>query len=264
MALALPRLVAAALPSPRFITVWQRHRDVFRHLWVNQALLPIVEPIITLLVLGFGLGQFVDLGNGQDYIAFIAPGMMAAFPMWQAVFVCSWGAWIRMETQQSYQSMIATPLEPEDVAAGEIAWGTTMSLISTFYVLIMIAALGLVHSPLVLLMPPVAVMHGVLLASMALAYTASIKTASAMEYFFTIGVIPMFWFGDIFFPRDRLPEGLQVAGWFVPTSHTVAIYRGLLSGNAGPSLFGHFLWLLVVGTALFLLALHRVRRRLIR
>ncbi len=263
MALSMPRPAPLSLPSPRFVAVWQRHIDVFRHLWVTRSVLPVVEPLITFLVLGFGLGQFVDLDGGRDYIEFLAPGMMAAFPMWHAFFICLWGSWIRMDSEHAYDAIIATPLEPEDVAAGEIAWATTMVLLTTFYVLLMSLAFGLVSSPLVVLTLPVAALHGWLLASMALSYSTSISSSSQIDYFFTIVALPMFWVGDVFFPKEDLPAAMQGVGWLMPLTHTVAVYRGLMEGAVGWGTLGDLAWLAVVAWLFFQLAMWRTRKRLV-
>jgi len=263
MALSMARPAPLSLPSPRFVAVWQRHVDVFWHLWVSRSALPVVEPLVTFLVLGFGLGQFVDLDSEKEYIEFIAPGMMAAFPMWQAFFICLWGSWIRMDSEHAYDAIIATPLEPEDVAAGEIAWATTMVMLTTFYVLLMSLAFGLVGSPLVVLTLPVAVLHGWMLASMALSYSTSISSSSQMDYFFTIVALPMFWVGDVFFPKEDLPEALQVVSWFMPVTHTVAVYRGLMDGDVSWGTLGDLAWIAIVGWLFFQLAMWRTRKRLV-
>ncbi len=251
------------IPSGRFLAVWRRHLDVFMYRRFQHLALPLVEPALTFSILGFGLGQFVELESGQDYAAFIAPGFLAAFPMWQAVFVCTWGSWLRMNTQQLFQSIVATPLEPEDVAAGEIAWGTTMALLSSLYVLGISLAFGLVDSPLAALVLPVAVVHGLLLSSLALAFASRMADSSALEYFFTVVALPMFWFGDVFFPVAELPEALQTVSWFVPTTHTVAIYRGLFAGHLEWAMLGDLAWIITVGSAFFFLALRGVRSKLV-
>ncbi|HWO93764.1 MAG TPA: ABC transporter permease [Dehalococcoidia bacterium] len=250
-------------PTWRFLAVWQRHLDAAQHTWVSAALMPAVEPLLTFLVLGFGLGQFVELEGGQEYRDFIAPGMLAAFPMWQAVFVCTWEAWMRMESNRTYHAMIATPVEPEEVAAGDVAWAATLGTLSTSYVFLMALAFGAINSPLALLILPLSLVHTAMLGSMALTYTTAIGNSSNLNYFFTIVVLPMFWFGDVFVPIDTLPEGLQALGWFVPTTHTTAIYRGLMNGEVELTMVGDLAWLGAAFAVFVLLAMRFMRRRLI-
>ena len=63
--------------SWRFIRVWQRNRDVFFRLWRSEIPVMVAEPIIILLAMGLGLGTYVGLVNGQSYIEFVAPGIIA-------------------------------------------------------------------------------------------------------------------------------------------------------------------------------------------
>ncbi|MDO8613895.1 MAG: ABC transporter permease, partial [Dehalococcoidia bacterium] len=137
--------------SLRSLRVWQRNRDVYLQLWKSELIWPLVEPLITLFALGVGLGGLVDLDSGQSYIEFIAPGLLAVWPMWSASAECGWGSFFRMENQRTFDAIIATPVSIEDVITGEILWGATRALISTAYILVVISAWGLVDSPLAVL-----------------------------------------------------------------------------------------------------------------
>ena len=81
--------------SLRALRVWQRNRDVYLRLWRSELVWPLAEPIISLLALGIGLGGLVELPSGQRYIEFIAPGLLAVFPMWAAAGECAWGSFFR-------------------------------------------------------------------------------------------------------------------------------------------------------------------------
>ena len=261
---------AQRIPFPdvsyRAFRVWQRNRDVYLRLWKAEAIWPLAEPLITLLALGVGLGGLVEpeeLG-GQKYIDFIAPGILAVFPMWAAAGECGWGSFFRMENQRTYQAIIATPVSVEDVITGEIMWGATRGLISSLYILAVTAAFGLLDSPMALLVPVMAYLSGLMFASISLSYTSIARSISSLNYFFALFVTPQFWLGGVFFPLDRLPEGLQTFTWFVPTTHVVAIYRGLVEGSLHWSHLGDLAWIVAVTGVFYLVALWSMRRRLIQ
>ena len=65
--------------SWRSYRVWQRHRDVFLRLWHSEAPAAIAEPVILLLAFGLGMGAYIGLIDGQRYIEFLAPGVIAAW-----------------------------------------------------------------------------------------------------------------------------------------------------------------------------------------
>jgi lipooligosaccharide transport system permease protein len=268
MSIALPGL-GIRLPdvSYRAYRVWQRNRDVYLRLWKAEAIWPLAEPLITLLALGLGLGELIteaELPGDQRYIEFIAPGILAAFPMWSAAAECGWGSFFRMENQRTYHAIIATPVSIEDVITGEILWGATRGFISSVYILAVTAAFLLLDSPMVLLALPIAYVSSFMFASISLAYTSIARSISSLNYFFALFITPQFWLSGVFFPLERLPEELQVASWFMPATHVVNIYRGLSGGNLGWGHLGDMAWIAVVAAVFYYVALISMRRRLIQ
>jgi len=250
--------------SLRSLRVWQRNRDVYLQLWKSEIVWPLVEPIVTLFALGVGLGGLVDLGTGQRYIEFIAPGLLAVWPMWAASAECGWGSFFRMENQRTFDAIVATPVSIEDVITGEILWGATRALISTAYILVVIAAWGLVDSPLAVLVLPAAVIPGIMFASISLSYTSVAWSISSLNYFFAVFITPMFWLAGVFFPVERLPGWAQTAAWWLPATHAVEVYRALTSGDLEWSHLGDVVWMVVVAAAFYAIALFSMRRRLVK
>ncbi|MEE8345788.1 MAG: ABC transporter permease [Dehalococcoidia bacterium] len=250
--------------SLRALRVWQRNRDVYLQLWKSEIIWPVVEPLITLFALGVGLGGLVDLESGQPYIEFIAPGLLAVWPMWAASAECGWGSFFRMENQRTYEAILATPVSVEDVITGEILWGATRALISATYILVVITAWGLVDSPLAILVLPLTVLTGVMFASISLSYTSVAWSISSLNYFFAVFITPMFWLSGVFFPIERLPEWGQKVAWWIPATHAAEVYRGLVSGDLHWSHLGDIAWMVVAVAMFYSLALFSMRRRLVK
>ena len=74
-----------------------------------------VEPVLYLVALGFGLGAFVKEINGVPYIKFIAPGLIASSSMFAAAFECTYGTYIRMTYQKTFDAILATPVNIDDL-----------------------------------------------------------------------------------------------------------------------------------------------------
>ena len=187
--------------------VWQRHRDVALQLWRSETLGIAVEPWAVILALGLGLGRFVELDSGQDYVQFLAPGLLAVFPMFAAVFECAWGSYVRLEMQHTFHAIIATPVSVDDVITGEILWGTTRATVNASYILLVEIALspwlGMVHSPWALLAIPLSALVGLLFSSIALTFVSVARALSQFSYFFNLLIIPMFWFSGCVLPLRR-------------------------------------------------------------
>ena len=265
MTIALPRVaIHAPDVSYRAYRVWQRNRDVYLRLWKSEAIWPLAEPIITLLALGLGLGELVELESGQRYIEFIAPGLLAVYPMWAAAGECAWGSFFRMDTQKTFNAITATPVSIEDVITGEILWGATRALINGAYVLAVAAMFVLLDSPLAILCLPVIFLSGLMFASISLSYTSIARSISSLNYFFALFITPQFWLGGVFFPLDVLPAWAERASWFIPATHVVAIYRGLVEGSLEWSHLGDLAWMLAMTAVFYVVALFAMRRRLIQ
>lgn len=250
------------LLSWRFIRVWQRNRDVFFKLWHSEAPGFVIEPIIVILAMGFGLGAYVGLVDGQKYIEFVTPGIIAGYAMFSATFECTYASFVRMEYQKTYDAIIATPLGVEDVTAGEIFWGATRSFMTGTVMLVIAAAFQLVHSPWALLIPVIAFVQGLMFAAMAMFFTSIVPHIYSINYFFSLFITPMFYFSGVFFPLSSFPEIIQNLSWIAPLTPVVTLTRAVINGHFQPEL----LWPLVLIVALtclfFYLSLITMRRRL--
>jgi len=248
--------------SWRFIRMWQRNRDVFFRLWHAEAPGFVVEPVLVLLAMGLGLGAYVGLIDGQRYIEFIAPGIIAAYAMFSASFECTYGTFFRMEYQRTFDAIIATPLNVEDVIAGEIFWGATRSLMTGTMILAVAAAFQLVHSPWALLIPIVCFLEGIMFAAIAMLFTSVVPYIYSFNYYFTLFVTPMFFFSGVFFPLSSFPEIVQTLSWIVPLTPAVHLTRALIGGEVGIGLLWPLALIIVLTVLFFAISLVTMRRRL--
>lgn len=244
--------------------MWQRNAVLFKRGWRLFVLPNFFEPVLYLLSIGLGLGLYVGQQiMGVDYVMFIAPGLAAASAMNGAVFEVTYNIYVKLQYIRLYDAVITTPLEPEDVAAGELLWAVTRSLMYGVTFVGVTAVLGYVQSPLVLLAPFALALIGIAFASLGLIVTAVIPRMELFTYFFTMLITPMFLFSGIFFPIEQLPNAAQPVAWFTPLHHGVELLRALsLTGDLS-SAGGHALWLLVFCAIVFPPAINLFRRRLV-
>jgi lipooligosaccharide transport system permease protein len=249
-------------PSYRSLRVWQRNRDVFFKLWRTEVPGFFAEPILILLAMGVGLGTYVALG--QSYLEFIAPGIVAAYAMFSASSECTYGSFVRMKFQRTFDAIIATPVNMEDVVAGEIFWGATRSLLTTLAILIVIAAFGLVHSPWALLTIPLSVLAGLMFSSIALFFTSLSATIYTFNYYFTLFITPMFFFSGVFFPLDAFSPTVQKLCWISPLTPVANLSRALVSGHPGEGAWWGLVIIIGLTAIFFPLSLVMMRRRLLK
>ena len=248
--------------SWRFIRMWQRDRDVFLRLWHAEAPGFVAEPIMILLAMGLGLGAYVGLVDGQRYIEFIAPGIIASYAMFSASFECTYGSFWRMEHQRTYDAIIATPLSVEDVVAGEIFWGATRSLITGSVILVVATVFQLVSSPWALLIPLLSFLAGIMFSSIAILFTSLVPSFYSFNYFFTLFITPMFFFSGVFFPLSSFPEIVQTLSWIAPLTPVVHLTRALFWGEFHLNLLLALALIIVLTFFFFSISLVTMKRRL--
>ena len=248
--------------SWRFIRVWQRNRDVFFRLWHSEAPGFVAEPIIILLAMGVGLGAYIGLVDGQKYIEFIAPGIIASYAMFSASFECTYGSFVRMEYQKTYDAIIATPLNVEDVIAGEIFWGATRSFMTGTVILAIAVAFRLVPSPWASVIPVLAFLEGIMFASIAILFTSMVPSIYSFNYYFTLFITPMFFFSGVFFPLSSFPKIVQTLSWIAPLTPVVHLTRALINGEFHPGLLWALALIIVLAALFFSISLVTMKRRL--
>jgi lipooligosaccharide transport system permease protein len=249
--------------SWRFIRVWQRNADVFLKLWHSEAPGFIIEPIFVLLTMGIGLGGFIGMVDGQKYIEFIVPGIIASYAMFSATFECTYGTFVRMDYQKTFDAIIATPLNMEDVIAGEIFWGATRSLLTGTAILAAAWAFQLIHSPWALLVPLLAVITGILFSAIAMFFTSLVPSINSFNYYFTLFITPMFYFSGVFFPLTSFPQVVQDLSWIVPLTPVVNLTRSLVNGTFHAEQLLALGLIILMIVVFFGLSLYSMRRRVI-
>jgi lipooligosaccharide transport system permease protein len=260
----LSRLFAMPNVTGRTWEVWRRNRDVFLKTIKVNFIAPMAEPILYLAAFGFGLGFYVDEIDGMPYIDFFAPALIAITIMNSSFFECTFASFVRMYYQKSFDAIVATPLNVDEVITGELLWGATRSTISATIVLGVITAFGLVHSWLALLIVPFSFLGGLLFAAIGMCFTAITPKIDTLNYPISLFITPMFLVSGTFFPLSLLPSGIQVfAQATVPLVHVVDITRGLATGTAEATLLLNLAWIVIVTIGVFIISINLMKRRLI-
>ena len=231
-----------------------------------------LSPALFLTAMGLGLGSYVSSSSsttlgGVSYLAFLAPGLLAATAMQSASFEATFPIMGGLVWNKIFHAMYATPISARDIALGNLAWiAARLTFITTVFTTV-IVLYGAAASPLVVLAIPAAVLTGLAFAAPIAAFSATQRTPDRFSNIFRFGITPLFLFSGTFFPLTSLPAFLQPLAWLTPLYHGVALTRGLSLGTiAGDPAFAlvHLLALLgfiAVGTWALL---RTMERRLVR
>ena len=250
-------------PSYRALRVWSRNLESWKRYAASFFVASLGDPVFYLLGIGYGLGRFVTDIDGMPYAVFLAPGIVAFAAMNSATFEATIGSFTRMEEQNTYTAILATPCDVADVVAGDVLWAATKSTVAASLVAAMVGAFGLLPSAAAVGLVPLAALVGLMFGSIAMVVTSRAPSYDFFNYYFTFVFSVMFLFGGVFFPIHSLPAWARVVAWLLPLTHAVEAARALAGGRLDWALAGHVVWMLAVTTGAFALAARLVRRRLL-
>lgn len=259
----MARLLSLPPVTRRSLAVWHRNLAVFLKTWQVSFFPPFIEAFLYLVAIGLGIGTYVQQIDGVPYVTFIAPAILAISVMNTAFFECTYGSYVRMYYQKSFDAIIATPLSIEDVIAGELLWGATRSTLYVALMLPVLAAFGVVSLPLSLLAIPLAFLGGLLFSGIAMCFTAVTPSIDTLNYPSFLFITPMMLFSGTFFPLALLPQAFRYAALFLPLTHVVAIMRMLTLPAPAWTGILNLAWIAIAGAVVCVLAINLMRRRLI-
>jgi lipooligosaccharide transport system permease protein len=169
-----------------------------------------------------------------------------------------------MYYQRTFDAITATPLQVEDVIAGEWLWGATKSLIAATIMLAITGTFGILAWPSALFVLPVAVLGGLLFAALGLITTALSPQIETFNFPIFVLVMPMFLFSGTFFPIDILPAWALIFAWLLPLTHVAYLVRGACLDVLPPFWAWNVAYLVFIGFASTGAAVVLMRRRLVK
>lgn len=251
--------------SLRFIPVWRRNFLVWRKLAAPSILGNLADPMLYMLGFGYGLGSLMPQVEGAAYITFLAAGTVCYSTMNSASFEVLYSGFSRMHVQKTWEAILNTPLNLDDVILGELVWGASKSLLSGVAILAVIWGLGLAQDfGLSLWVIPLVILTGLTFSAMGLVMTAISPSYDFFMYYFTLVITPMVLLCGVFYPVARLPDFLQAVSAWLPLSHAIDLVRPLILGRIPANIAGHVAALVVWGAVSYWLALALTRRRLLK
>jgi lipooligosaccharide transport system permease protein len=240
----------------------ERHARAYRHAWV-MLVSGIFEPLFYLLSIGVGLGALVGPVAGVSFTSFVAPALLASSSMNGAVFDSTFNVFFRLKYAKTYDAALATPMRSGDIALGEIGWALLRGGLYAAAFLVVMLAMGLVHSIWGIAALPAALLIGFGFAAAGMAATTCMRSWQDFE-FVTLATLPMFLFSTTFYPLSVYPRPVQILVECTPLYQGVVLLRGLTLGVVGPGLLWHVLYLALMGLAGLYIAGRRISRLLLR
>ena len=251
------------------LRVLEHHLIVYRRTWKGSVFMSFLSPVLFLAAMGLGLGSLISRGpvrtvDGVSYLAFLAPGLLAASAMQSAFVETTYPIMAMIQWERTFEGMLATPIAVLDILAGEVGWLAFRLALGSFAFFLVMLVFGTVHSGLAPLAIVVAVLSGLAFSTPILAWTATQRTDKSFALIGRFLITPLFLLGGVFFPLHQLPQLVQGIAWITPLAHGVALARGLSLGVLAPSAGVHLAVLLVYVAIGIVAARITLQRRLVQ
>ncbi len=251
--------------SGRFWPVFLRNLLVWRKLAIPSLVGNIAEPLMWLVAFGYGMGALVGQmqvnGQAVPYILFLASGSICMSAMNAASFEALYSAFSRMHVQKTWEGIMNTPVGLDDVVLAEMLWAAFKALFTVTAILLVMLALGISHSPKLLVAWPVLLCVGIMFSSIALIFNALAKGYDFFTYYFTLVLTPMMFLSGVFFPREQLPTVVRHISDWLPLTNAVELVRPLFMDQWPAHPLRHGLVMVVTTVAAYWVALALTRRR---
>ncbi|MGZ4580328.1 MAG: ABC transporter permease [Nocardioidaceae bacterium] len=243
---------------------------VYKRTWKGTVVTSFVLPLLYVVAMGVLLGGFVDasgranLDGAPPYLAFVAPGMVAAQAMTTAIGEVTYPVMGMIKWHRTYFAMVATPLAVPDIVTAHLLFvGFRVATTCAVFFVVM-SFFGVFTSAVgVLAAFPVCVLLGLAFAAPIYAFSAHVKSESAFALIFRLLMIPLFLFSGAFFPISNLPTGLEWLARVTPLWQGVDLVRQLVLGQVdAPLALVHVLYLVALTAVGWWLAVRSLTRRL--
>ncbi|HZY19783.1 MAG TPA: ABC transporter permease [Ramlibacter sp.] len=251
--------------SRRWWPVFLRNLLVWRKLAIPSLVGNIAEPLMWLVAFGYGMGALVGQvrfeGREVPYIVFLASGSICMSAMNAASFEALYSAFSRMHVQRTWDGIMNAPVSLDNIVLAETLWAAFKSFFTVTAILCVMLALGISHSPKLLVAWLVLLGAGVTFSSIALIFNALARSYDFFTYYFTLLLTPMMFLSGVFFPREQLPGPVRAVSEWLPLTSAVELVRPLFLDQWPAHPLRHVLVLLATTIVAYLVALVLTRRR---
>ena len=206
-------------------------REVKRYLRSRaQIVASLGQPLLYLLVLGFGLGPvFAQAGRGS-YLQFVGPGVIGMGILFTAIFS---GIGLLWDRQFGFlKETLVAPVPRLQIMIGRTLGGATIAMVQGILVLIVCLIAGFRPQSMAAL--PLALVYMALIAIVFAAFGTAIgsglRDMQGFQFIMNFLVMPIFFLSGALYPLTNLPPALAAATRLDPLSYGIDGLRGTLIG----------------------------------
>jgi ABC-2 type transport system permease protein len=206
--------------------------------------------------------QPIVLFNPEGRTAnFLIPGLVAVILQMIAVMLAA-GSIVREREQGTMEQLLVTPVDPLGLMLGKVAPYLFVALADTAMILgLMRFAFGVPIRGSLTLLFAIMVLYLSALLALGLYISTTATTQQEAQQKVQMLFLPSIFLSGYLFPLNGMPIVLQVIGQLLPTTHMVAIMRGIVLRDAGAvELLPHLLALVAFAVLMIWLSIRKVSK----
>lgn len=212
--------------------VWQR--ELLRYSRTPSRIATgIIQAILYLFVLGYGLTALIGVGGGTDYTRFVFPGIVALSILNTATLSAISIVWDR--EFGFMREMLVAPVRRAALVLGKTAGGATVAAAQGSVMLLLAPVIGIRLQLLtVIQVIAVALLSALALTSFGVLVASYLRKIEGFQVVMQLVLLPMIFLSGATFPLRGLPGWLLVVTQVNPMTYAVSPLRRLvLSGSGG-------------------------------
>jgi len=196
-------------------------RKLLRMGYIFSAMM---APIIYLITFGVGLGRTVRLSEGNDYLTFLLPGLVAMSSMNNSY------SWVASSLNLSriyfktFQVYIQSPVKPFSIMIGEVLAGMVKGLFASLLIIVVGFVVPSKFS-INLIFVVTLLLNCFMFASLGVITGMITKSHEDTATYSNFFIMPMAFFSGTFFSIDRIPAIFKPMIYIMPLTHTNILIR---------------------------------------
>ena len=200
-----------------------------------QIIASLGQPLLYLLVLGFGLGPVFQKAGGGSYLQFMAPGIVGMAVLFTSVFS---GIALLWDRQFGFlKETLVAPVPRINVMIGRTLGGATVAMLQGTLIVVVCLIAG--FRPVSLIGIPLGfafmALIAIVFAALGTSIGSSLQDMQGFQLIMNFLVLPIFFLSGALFPLNNLPKALGFVTKLDPLSYGV---DGLRAALIGASHFG--------------------------
>lgn len=225
-----------------------------------QIIASLGQPILYLLVLGFGLGPvFQRAGNG-NYLQFVAPGVIGMSVLFSSIFS---GLGLLWDRQFGFlKETLVAPVSRLQIMIGRTLGGATVAVIQGLLVTLICVLAGFrpAHFSTIPIALGFMVLIAILFAALGMAIGSGLQDMQGFQLIMNFLVMPIYFLSGALFPLTGLPVVLSYVTKADPLAYGIDGMRAVLLGHSAFDPSVDLLVLVAVGFVLLIVGAQRFHK----